>query len=175
MIGDDEASVLEQRALELARPRAQRAERTLRTSVVLLEVGAAKVGVPRERVREVVHARDPTPLPGLPAWLPGLVAIRGVPVCVVDLSKLLELPSPGGARFLAVVEGRPGLLALLADDLLDLRDVHEDEIAPALGQRRPGSFVKETTHDRIRVLDMDALFGSELVNRTRDAALAGHR
>lgn len=132
---------------------------------MVLEVGAAKVGIPRERVREVVLARDPTPLPGLPPWLPGLVAIRGVPVCVVDLSKLLELPSPGGARFLAVVEGPKGLLALLADDLLDLRDVFDDEIVPALGPARSGSLVKEITRDRIRVLDMDALFASDRVDR----------
>jgi purine-binding chemotaxis protein CheW len=43
-------------------------------------------------VREVVPLRDLTPLPGLPAFVLGIIHLRGQIVSLLDLRKFFELP-----------------------------------------------------------------------------------
>ncbi|MGH7485680.1 MAG: chemotaxis protein CheW, partial [bacterium] len=46
-------------------------------------------------VREVYPLRDLTPLPGVPAFVAGIINLRGQIVSVVDLKALIELPAKG--------------------------------------------------------------------------------
>ena len=49
-------------------------------------------GIPILSVQEIIGYQKPTPLPNAPAWLSGMVNIRGVVIPVVDIRNLLGMP-----------------------------------------------------------------------------------
>jgi len=77
--------------------------------------------LPLTDVEETMRELDAVPCAGTPAWVRGASVIRGNAVPVVDLAALL-----GGARSAArgrmvTVRARPGLVALLVDEVLGVR------------------------------------------------------
>jgi purine-binding chemotaxis protein CheW len=65
--------------------------------------------IPVERVREIVRLRDVTHVPKVPAWVLGVVALRGEVVQVVDLRMRLGLPTRERSR-------RSRIIVLHGDD-----------------------------------------------------------
>lgn len=53
---------------------------------LLVDIGAAQLVLPMLAAREVVPARALTRLPGAPAWVAGLLNLRGRVVTVIDLA-----------------------------------------------------------------------------------------
>jgi purine-binding chemotaxis protein CheW len=55
-------------------------------------------------VREIVRARPLVRLPGAPAWVLGIMNLRGTMLTVVDLSRRLQAGASGTPAFVVVVE-----------------------------------------------------------------------
>lgn len=68
-------------------------EPTVPQRLVLFEVGEHRFGIPIESIREIVDPRPCTPLPGSPAFVCGLINLRGRLVTVLDLGGRLGLPA----------------------------------------------------------------------------------
>jgi purine-binding chemotaxis protein CheW len=62
-----------------------------RLQFVIFQVGAQIFGVEITRVREIQRYREVTPLPKAPAFLEGVIEVRGSLVPVVDLRKRFEI------------------------------------------------------------------------------------
>ncbi len=54
-------------------------------------LGDEEYGIPILSVQEIIGYRKPTPMPNAPAWLSGMVNIRGVVIPVVDIRHLLGM------------------------------------------------------------------------------------
>ena len=79
-------------------------------------------GLAGASVREVLRWRAPTPVPGAPPVLPGIISQHGVVLPVVDLRLALGLSAvfPGRAARLVILQHEAGDLALFVDAVLDL-------------------------------------------------------
>jgi len=70
----------------------------LRRELRSFRLDASPYAIPVERVREIVRLRDITTVPRMPAWVLGVIALRGEVVQVVDLRMRLGLPPRESSR-----------------------------------------------------------------------------
>ncbi|GAC1435201.1 MAG: hypothetical protein NVSMB65_09180 [Chloroflexota bacterium] len=100
--------------------------------------------------------RHPSPLPAVPAWLAGLVSVRGTAQAVVDLGHFLDLgpftPTPV-ARFV-FLEWREHQVGFIVDEEIGIR-----YIMPVGSWSAEAIIAGEATLDgrRVRVVNGDAL------------------
>lgn len=124
-------------------------------------------------VREVVPLRDLTPLPGTPAFVAGLINVRGHVMSVVDLKAFFELPSRGLPDLNRVVVLSNGHIefGLLIDSLIGITNVCVDELQPALpthsGVR--AEYLRGLTPQRLAVLDGARILGDPGIVVRQDA------
>lgn len=114
-------------------------------------------------VREVVPLRDLTPLPGTPAFVAGLINVRGHIMSVVDLKAFFELPTRGlpDLNRVVVVGNERIEFGLLVDSLVGMASVCLDDLQPALpthtGVR--AEYLRGLTPQRLAVLDGARILG----------------
>ena len=93
--------------------------------VVVVEVEGRRCGLLARDVHEVVAAVRPSPLPGAPSEVEGLVNLRGTTVPVLDLRVRFGLPGRPvrPSDRMVVVEAAGRRLALRVDRVVDLASV----------------------------------------------------
>lgn len=92
--------------------------------------------LPGATVREVMRWRAPTPVPGAPPVIPGIISQRGVVLPIVDLRLALGLAAaqPSRASRLVVAQHEATDMALFVDAVVDLvRLTAADRAAPPAG------------------------------------------
>lgn len=90
-----------------------------RVQLVRFRVSTAELAVPAANVEEIVERTATTPIPGVPSHIPGIVALRGEAVPLLDVGAFLGLPASEGvedrrARVL-VVHVEPYRVGLVCD------------------------------------------------------------
>ncbi|MGH8185237.1 MAG: chemotaxis protein CheW [Steroidobacteraceae bacterium] len=149
--------ILRARARALAKvPEHPQAGQTLE----LLEFSLAheRYAVETHYVQEVHALRELTPLPGTPAFVLGIVNLRGRIVPVFDLKKFFDLPEQGltDLHRIIVVRGAGVELGLLADVVASVRSIGIGRLQASLptltGIR--AQYLKGVTDERLVVLDL---------------------
>ncbi|MEI8306066.1 MAG: chemotaxis protein CheW [Chloroflexales bacterium] len=98
---------------------------------LIVRVGTERYALPGTAIREVTRWRPPTPVPGAPHMLPGIISQRGVVLPAVDLRQLLglEATEPNRTtRFVIIHQGQIDV-ALLVDAALDICHLTGDDLA----------------------------------------------
>lgn len=163
--GRDGASILRQRARALARPVEHAPEAAVTLEVLEFRLAHEHYAVETRLVRDVVPFRAFTPLPGVPAFVVGVVNVRGRVLPVINLKEFFELPDTGLTDLhRTIVVRRAGVeLGLLADISLGVRTVSMDALQTSLptvtGVR--DDFLRGVTGDRLVVLDLDAILADD--------------
>ena len=132
-------------------------------SLLVFLLGDERYGVELHRTREILRARAPTKLPSVPAWLEGVVAVRGRVMPVVDVCKRLGLtPAPGRTeeRFIVVHVSGNEPAALRVDAVAGVARFRQELVREA----RDVPFVRAIAEEAevVRVLDVDALWKRDL-------------
>jgi purine-binding chemotaxis protein CheW len=102
---------------------------------LLFRIASEAYAVGVVETSEVLEYRPPTPVPGAPPWVPGLLAIRGKPVPVVDLAAKFGIPDrrPGDSACIVVVDlpidGELSRLGILVDDMPAVIQLAAEQIA----------------------------------------------
>ena len=123
-----ERDILRERALRLAQPpRASEPGGVL--EIIAFRLGGERWAIDTSLVLAVVPFTAVSRLPGLPAFLLGLAAVRGVPVPVVDLGRFLGVQRPGVtdlSRILVVGEVAPefGFVVDAVDEVMTIARAH---------------------------------------------------
>ncbi|MDP2240845.1 MAG: chemotaxis protein CheW [Burkholderiales bacterium] len=159
--------VLKARAQALAREpeKAQAAD----AGVEVLEFFLAheKYAVESRHVREVYPLENLTPLPCTPAFVLGIVNLRGEIVSVLDIKKFFDLPEKGltDLNKVIVLQSRQMLFGILADTIAGVRRIPVAEIQPSLpalaGIRE--QYLRGITPDRTILLDAEKLLADEQI------------
>jgi purine-binding chemotaxis protein CheW len=125
-------NILEERARALMAQESA-AETNLGEEVLTFRLGEGDYSVPAQYVREVQPLGDVTPLPFTPAFLVGLVNVRGRLLAVLDIRPLLDIPEtpPQPQAFLLVLTANGIDVGLLADALVEVRR-NDYQLAPVL-------------------------------------------
>ncbi len=92
------------------------------TQLVVFQLHEHEYALPADRVAEVLRMVALTPVPEAPAWLPGVLNLRGFVIPVVDLRTRLGMPAAAYALNtpIIVVKGRNRRLGLIADAMIDV-------------------------------------------------------
>jgi len=153
----DPAQILEARARALARPLAhERAAGADSLRLLAFSLGGERYAVELRYALEVFRLSTFSPLPGAPAPIFGLTAWRGEIVTLVDLRRMLGLPSQRLDDLrIALVLGEPSApLAVLADAVDDVVDLDPRTLAAAVdGAAASREYIRGVTPDAVLVLD----------------------
>jgi len=103
-----------------------------------------------ESVREILDLVPITEVPGAPAFVGGLINVRGRVVPLADLRVMFDMDRPPpdqDTRIVVIeteVEGEPTIVGILADKVHDVTDIDAAAIqdAPRVGMRWRPEFVR---------------------------------
>jgi purine-binding chemotaxis protein CheW len=125
--------ILAARARVLAREPASEKPGT-RLEIVEFQLAHERYGVDSSLVGEVFPLREYTPVPCTPAFVLGIVNVRGRIVSVLDLKKFFNLPAKGltDLNRLLVLRSPQMEFGLVADSIAGTRQVRPDELQPRL-------------------------------------------
>ncbi|MCS6882068.1 MAG: chemotaxis protein CheW [Oscillochloridaceae bacterium] len=127
---------------------------------LIVRAGVELYALPGACVREVTRWRAPTPVPGAPAVIPGIINQRGSILPVVDLRIALGLPAgaPERSTRFVVLHHETAALALLVDAVLDLALLDDATFEPPpAGQARLLGAVSRYEQHPLGVIDPAAL------------------
>ena len=111
--------------------------------VLLFALGEQVYGCDIATVREIIPQRRPTRLPGAPAFVCGLINLRGTIVTVIDLAKRLERSTEAKADgSYIMIEMGTKLVGIAVDDVMDVRALTENEIEAATADQTRGGVVR---------------------------------
>ncbi len=125
--------------------------------------------VEASRVREILDLVPITEVPSAPAFVGGLINVRGSIVPLADLRVMfgMERPEPDADTRIVVMEvdidGEPTIAGILADKVHDVTDIETASIeeAPKVGMRWRPEFVKgigKRNGGFIIIPDMERIF-----------------
>jgi purine-binding chemotaxis protein CheW len=150
---------------------------------VTLALGREVFAVPVSHVREILDYEPAFRIPEGPAWLLGLIDVRGRGTPVIDLRTKLGLPAvpPDGATRILVLDvelgGRSLGLGLVADRVIEVAQfaAADIEAAPEIGVKWRSSYIAgivRRTEGFVVLFDLVALFaGAETALAAADHAL----
>lgn len=162
---DDTQRILNERAQTLARESVP--AETLNESIEVIEFLLAdeRYAVASEYVREVYPLEELTPLPCTPAFVLGIVNLRGQILSVIDIKKFFDLPEKGLTNLnkVIVLESADMAFGILADAISGVSRVPRAGIQPSLptltGIRE--DYLLGVTTERVVVLDAGKLLTDE--------------
>jgi purine-binding chemotaxis protein CheW len=157
MTGRDETKrILKARAQALAREPVKRLAEPL-VEVVEFQLAHERYAVETAFLREVQPLLALTPVPCTPAFLRGIINVRGRILAVIDLKQFFALPEEGlhDLRKVLIVQAAGMEIGLLADEVAGNRSIPASALQPALptltGIRV--DYLKGVTADRLVLLD----------------------
>lgn len=167
----DAAAVLRARARALAKPPAPM---PMAPAIELLEFRLAqeRYALETRYVREVCPLKDLTPMPCTPAFVLGIVNVRGRIVPVLDLKKFFDLPEEGltDLHRIILLEGDELEFGLLADAIAGVRSIGADTIQPSLptltGIR--SDYLRGVTAERLVILDVARILADPTITVHED-------
>lgn len=153
--------ILEERARALATVPAEDETEGQVLEVVQFMLSDEKYGIETTSVREIYPLKDYTPVPCTPAYILGIINVRGEIITVINLKKFFELPERGITELnkVIIVQTATMQMGILADAISGVRLVASATMEPSLptltGVR--AQFIKGITGDRLVILDVQKI------------------
>ncbi len=125
--------------------------------IVEFMLSGERYGIESLYIREAYPLKEFTPIPCTPAFVLGLINIRGQVLSIVDIGRFFDLPRKGITDLNRVIVLSSGALefGILADDILGVSMVPVKDIQESLptltGIR--AEYLKGVTNDRVTILD----------------------
>jgi purine-binding chemotaxis protein CheW len=133
--------------------------------VVEFVLGPEHYGIESSHIREIHPLNEFTPLPCTPAFVLGLVNVRGQILSIINIKKLFDLSEKGltDLNKVLVVHAHHMELGILADVILGTRAIALEELRPALPTQTGfrAEYLKGITKDPLVVLDVEKILTDE--------------
>ena len=127
-----------------------------RATLVTFTVGEDTLAAPVESVERVVRYTQPSPIPGMPDWLEGVIEYRGVMVPVIDLRRRFgrERLTTSATTRVVVFNTQPDWLAAIVDAVTEVVTVNAASIVPppALVRGLSGAYLMGMVKHRDQVV-----------------------
>jgi len=141
--------------------------------LVVFKIGDEEFGVDIAQVREIVRLLEITYMPKAPAFIEGVVNLRGQIVAIIDLAKRLGIPSrPRGDTTRIIVieigENTVGMIVDSVSEVLRLSSENIEEVPGIIETEVPEHYIRGVgkLKDRLLVLlDLNRVLTSEEVAR----------
>jgi purine-binding chemotaxis protein CheW len=157
--------VLESRARALAQPLDSESKPGAQLEVIQFSLSGEHYAVAAEFVREAVPLKDFSPIPCTPAFVLGMMNLRGQILTLINIARLFDLPSENLSDLnrILVLRERDTEFGILADAILGAGTVRLDDLqptVPTLGGIR-SELLLGVTSERLIVLDAQKLLSHE--------------
>ncbi len=154
---DEQQRILRARAEILARVSEESAPEGERLEIVEFLLASEHYAIESAYIGEVYPLKDLTPLPCTPAFVLGVINLRGKILSVIDLHRFFDLPEKGLSDLNKVIILRNDYMefGILADAIITARWISRAALLsslPTLTDVR-ADYLKGVTEDRLVVLD----------------------
>ena len=160
-VGDRLAVVYRQRAVELAARREQAQEKAGTVAVLTFRLGGERYGLALTSLAGVLPLERWTPVPGSPPELLGVINHKGQICSVLDLARLLGLPTTvphaehvEESAYVLLLRAPGREVGLAVGPLEGLVRVPP---RAGLGEEEAGPYLETLTPDRLRILSAKAI------------------
>ncbi len=166
--GAEKTRIMKARAKAMAREPKTNSGEGEWIEIVEFTLAYERYAVESSFVREVYPLKEFTPLPGTPAFVSGIINVRGQIVSVIDLKKFFGLPEKGLTDLNKVIILREGSaeFGILADAVHTAGRIFPGELQSSLplltGVR--AEYLKGVTADRRVILDAAKLLSDPAIN-----------
>jgi len=149
--------ILRLRAKLLAKETKAKADVTKFIKVVEFRLANETYGIELHHIRVIFPLKDLTYIPGAPAYITGIINMRGEIISIVDLKRLFDLPESPVDRHHQVLILSSGDMefGIAADQVLGVKQIPENDIQASLptltGIRL--QYLKGVTGDGLVLLD----------------------
>jgi len=154
---DETKAKFKQRARLLARPLRHEANAGDSLQVVEFRLAEERYALEHTFVQQIRMFDELTPLPGTPAFLMGIINVRGQFLPVINIKRFFDLPETGigDLHVVIIIESHGVEIGILADAIMGIRAIPLDHIQPPLptltGIR--SDFLKGITGECVVVID----------------------
>lgn len=125
------------------------------TKVCLLTIGGEVYAVDLRHVREVFEVDVITPVPGVPSALVGVTNVRGAVIPVMDLRRMLNMPTAGPLPpYAVIIKHGNHQVGVLVERVPEIRTVRTEQFLPT-----PSGDAKEGKPFLTAVLRLDDRMG----------------
>lgn len=163
---DARLAVLKERARRIAREQ-QAAPSDQQIEILVFQLAWENYAVETSFAREVFPLDDLTPIPCTPAFILGVINLRGELCPVIDLKRLFGLPEQGLANATSAVILKSATMefGILADVIVGVRSLALGEIQPppATLTGINATFLRGVSADRTVVLDAASLLAHPMI------------
>ena len=155
---EEKRRILKERAKALARSADKKVPAGKQYETLEFLLAYERYAIETRYVREVYPLKDLTPVPCTPQFVLGVINVRGQILAVIDIKKFFDLPEKGltDLNKVMIVNSDGMQLGVLADVILGVREIAEEEIQPSLptltGIR--AEYLLGVTKERLAVLDV---------------------
>ncbi len=154
---EEERRILKTRAHELAREPESGVAEADTLEIVEFELAGEHYAFPLAQVSEVSLLHELTPVPCTPAFVLGIINLRGEIRTVVDLKKFFDLADSGITELnkIILIEQDSMQLGILADAICGVRRIPLADLHPALPTLTDirADYLRGITSERLVVLD----------------------
>jgi len=135
--------------------------------VVEFSLAHERYAIASSSIREIFPLTDITPLPCTPAFVLGVINVRGRILSVIDIKRLFDLPEKGltDLNKVVIVQAHGLEVGILADMILGVRLLLRKEIQPSVstlsGIRE--NYLVGVTRERVVILDVEKLLSDKTI------------
>lgn len=154
---EEKAKILKERARKLAASVKAEESKEENLEVVEFLLSQERYGFESQYIREVYPLENFTPIPCTPAFVLGVINVRGQILSIIDMGRFFDLPRKGITDLNKVIILRSDDMefGILADEISGVRMIPVSEIQQSLptltGLR--AEYLKGVTNDRVTILD----------------------
>lgn len=138
--------------------------------VVLFSLGREVYGISITQVKEIIQYKDATKLPNTPAYIEGIVSLRGKIIPIVDLALRLELLTTKADDKRAIIIETVGReIGIVVDEVTEVIRLQDNaiELAPMATENSYIRGIGKEGNRLLILLDVDKLFGEEEMRELR--------
>jgi purine-binding chemotaxis protein CheW len=164
---EEKRAVLKARAQALALEKEDKTVKQELIEIIEFRLASEIYGIETAYVREVYPLKDYTILPGVPAFVLGIINVRGQIISVIDLKKFFNLPEKGLGELnkVIIIQNEKMEFGILADIIQGTHSVQLDAIRislPNIGS--VGSeYLKGVTKEHLIILDAKKILEDEKI------------
>ena len=164
---EERDKILKERAKIFSRELEAKEEKDEYVEVLEFLLAHEMYGVELKYVREVYPLKELTPIPEIPAFVLGVVNVRGQILSVIDIKKFFDLPEKGltDLNRVIILHSADMEFGILADSIIGVRNILLSEIQTSLptltGIRE--EYLKGVTKEREIILDAGKLLSDKSI------------
>jgi purine-binding chemotaxis protein CheW len=137
-----------------------------RRKLLRVEIGERPYVTEIERIREILLYRSPVPVPHAPAFLDGLMDLRGTTLPLIDLRERFGIPAAARTRPTHILVVRLGdrVLGVVVDRVSDVLDVDAESLQARESSAEGGTMCRgvcRVSDALLLVVDLDAVLGPD--------------